>query len=78
MRLCREGCNGINIKIDDHGAIWIKLAVRIKKNSEYVLDLVKEKVNILREESLVKEVIDGRMKGKIGRGKSGIIILDKA
>ena len=59
--------------------------------NEYVLDQVNEKIkllntiferkkrwlgHILRGESLVKEVIEGRMRGKRGRGKPRIKMLD--
>ena len=59
--------------------------------NEYVLDQINEKrklVNtilerkkrwlglILRGESIVKEVIEGRMEGKRGRGKPRIMMLD--
>ena len=62
-----------------------------KITNEYVLGQVNEKRkllntilerekrwlgHILRRESLVKEVIEGRMEGKRGRGKPRIMMLD--
>ena len=59
--------------------------------NEYVLDQVKEKRkllntilerkkrlvgHVLRGKSLVKEVIEGRMEGKRGRGKPRIMMID--
>ena len=61
------------------------------KANEYFLDIVKENImllntvserknqwlgHILRVESLVKEVIEGRMEEKRGIGKTHIILLD--
>ena len=75
----------------EYGAIWRIFSWKNQKTNEYVLDLVKEKRkllntvlerkkqwlgHILREESLLKEVIEGRMEGKRGRGKTRIMLLD--
>ena len=61
------------------------------KTNEYALDIVKDKIklfktilgrkkrylgHILRGESLVKEVIEGGMEGRNGRGKLRIMLLD--
>ena len=73
-----------------HGAIWIISSGRKHITKEYVLGqvnivfkrkLLKERIQrwlgqILRGESHVKEVFEGRMEGKTGRGKQRIIMLD--
>ena len=69
-----------NICLKDHNTNEYVLDITVEEKSKLLNTVLKRKKrclgHILRGESIFKEVIEGRMEGKIRRGKPRIMLLD--